>query len=563
MEPDPKLSERRPTMIRFLPTPLPDETLYSIVARFFALCGYSNSKAALRELFGRDTVFPLSCVPGHLEAFARITGIRLSRLISENTAVPYFQPFLSTQTFELLLQRMRHNAGSAIKLGLGLPASRLGAAEPLRYCEECANSDIANYGTGYWHRAHQLPGVLVCPVHGSVLTVFDTAEIAARFALQLPLRLGPSNHLGYRRLFANSEIAALRNLSRDSTELLARNLSPIPPGNLSAIYMHAVARKGWMFGSRRIHPSQIIDHVSETLQALPQVSPFLDLKLQGDDNWAVRLLRAPRGTVHPLKHILLIRTLFDDFAQFVSETKRFHKKPIAASQSSVRGDCHSKRQSALIKSPPCVQDIHSRLESLLVRGDSVADISRAVGFSSASIYRFIQSHKSSHTRRCVSIFNRTRATKRQSVRHLIESAENLTRNALRRSNPGLYMWFYRNDRSWLWKKLKRMQHTQVGQRVNWQKRDMDLAARVQKIVRDLRNEAGRPCRLTQASIARRLNYIALDKNLDKLPKTAQILELNCESRETFRRHRVLWAVKELLTSEGHAALWSVSVVSQR
>ena len=33
----------------------------------------------------------------------------------------------------------------------------------------CIESDTRIYGEPYWHRIHQLPGVYICPIHGSVI----------------------------------------------------------------------------------------------------------------------------------------------------------------------------------------------------------------------------------------------------------------------------------------------------------------------------------------------------------------------------------------------------------
>jgi hypothetical protein len=38
-----------------------------------------------------------------------------------------------------------------------------------RFCPLCLEEDTQKYGEAYWHRIHQTPGVLVCPIHAIAL----------------------------------------------------------------------------------------------------------------------------------------------------------------------------------------------------------------------------------------------------------------------------------------------------------------------------------------------------------------------------------------------------------
>lgn len=38
-----------------------------------------------------------------------------------------------------------------------------------RICQECIEGELRRYGEAYWHRSHLLPGVHVCPIHGTPL----------------------------------------------------------------------------------------------------------------------------------------------------------------------------------------------------------------------------------------------------------------------------------------------------------------------------------------------------------------------------------------------------------
>ncbi len=39
----------------------------------------------------------------------------------------------------------------------------------LKFCPACIEEDTQKYGEPYWHRMHQVPGVLVCTIHSAIL----------------------------------------------------------------------------------------------------------------------------------------------------------------------------------------------------------------------------------------------------------------------------------------------------------------------------------------------------------------------------------------------------------
>lgn len=38
-----------------------------------------------------------------------------------------------------------------------------------RYCADCVEDDVARHRVAYWHRTHQVPGLVFCPEHGARL----------------------------------------------------------------------------------------------------------------------------------------------------------------------------------------------------------------------------------------------------------------------------------------------------------------------------------------------------------------------------------------------------------
>src|SRR3546814_18116907 len=50
----------------------------------------------------------------------------------------------------------------------------------VRYCQACVADDRLAFGDAYWHREHQLPGVIVCNSHGCQLTDSSVCRSSSR-----------------------------------------------------------------------------------------------------------------------------------------------------------------------------------------------------------------------------------------------------------------------------------------------------------------------------------------------------------------------------------------------
>ena len=157
-------------MISIFPEPYPDELVYSLLARYYAYAGYLGYRYAAEDLYTNVAVHPdvEFLNPFSTDAVEAITRNRsMESLIAEHTMFPYYARFLQLErrqrAFQTLLQ-MR----SGIRNDLLIP-KHSGDTRYLRYCPVCTSEDRQAYGETYWHRAHQMQGVDVCPYHGCYL----------------------------------------------------------------------------------------------------------------------------------------------------------------------------------------------------------------------------------------------------------------------------------------------------------------------------------------------------------------------------------------------------------
>jgi hypothetical protein len=151
----------------WFPALLPDELLYSSCARYAELFAFPNKKDVATTLFGRDSITSVPDLPCHLEVLARRLqpelGLSVERLIDAHTLLPLYTPFYPRERIERVREGMR--ADGFVKSLLGLHAQRQQSPESLRYCPACVLEDELVHGVVYWHRVHQVYGVLVCPHH--------------------------------------------------------------------------------------------------------------------------------------------------------------------------------------------------------------------------------------------------------------------------------------------------------------------------------------------------------------------------------------------------------------
>ena len=156
-------------MISFFPAPHPDELLYSIIARYHIRSGNTSAKITLRELFNCNTISAVLDLPCRIDALVGNLPLFIQYgsedLIIGHTLFPYYASFLPDERAEAVLSSMKSNFGGDIHTRTGIMASTIQTPQYIRFCPSCNEEDKCRYGEFYWHRQHQVPGVMVCYKH--------------------------------------------------------------------------------------------------------------------------------------------------------------------------------------------------------------------------------------------------------------------------------------------------------------------------------------------------------------------------------------------------------------
>lgn len=158
-------------------------------------------------------------------------------------------------------------------------------------------------------------------------------------------------------------------------------------------------------------------------------------------------------------------------------------------------------------------------------------------------------------------FEKRRAIRRKRWGRIVLNHPNMSRKDLYRFAPQDYLWLYNKDRAWLMDHLpERRPRKNYGDfRVDWRERDQILKEEVVRAAMDLRQQPGKPKRITIQAISGHIGrvIILVRNSLEKLPETKASLETVLESVEEFRIRRLRYVVRALQEEGKPLSLWRV------
>jgi hypothetical protein len=323
--------------IGHFPTPIPNELLYSICARFGSRVGYSDGKSVLQELFGAATATVVIDLPNRLSKLAAglPAGASLTTncLIDRHTLLPFYSAFIPPERVRQIRKSMGGSSAPAAHMRSGVMASRIPTLDFMRYCSVCLKENEKNFREAFWHRLHQLPGVEVCPSHQVFLENSSVGFRVRRKHIQFipaekATRAMPVRHVD----IEDRDHRALLQLARDAGWLLEH---PSPGINLKTLYtryLRVLVERGLATYTGSIHVKKLLDEFS--IYHSPELLKRLNCEIRGNNieksNWLLRLVRVPRYAQHPLYHLLLIQFLgctVEEFFQLPEELRPFGKSP--------------------------------------------------------------------------------------------------------------------------------------------------------------------------------------------------------------------------------------------
>jgi len=237
-----------------LQRPFPDELLGSVWIRTARRTGLPIRSVARALTNGRKWA-PGFFTAGHLVELACVLGMEPLDLLWEHTVFPYATAFHAPEIFESAVAAAVSTGAAAIGMG-AVTQSASDQVRFRRYCTRCAREERVAWGESYWHRSHNLPGVLMCLKHGNALRQTEVPSGTRAWSSELP------HELGGRRVSEMRPDAFETELARRSVELLQRPQRQ-PIAWEPQMYRAALVDRGLLSPDRQLRASLLADWLRE------------------------------------------------------------------------------------------------------------------------------------------------------------------------------------------------------------------------------------------------------------------------------------------------------------
>jgi len=440
-----------------LPNLLPDETLFSRLVRGLTVLGLPRSSYLRSVLLNsRASVHPyLTC---NLSLIAESTEESADLLYQEQTLFPLFAFYL--RKYAKLIHDSAlssHNAFRHCQL------VNFGEYETLtlKYCSLCAEEDIHNFGSTYWHKCHQIPGLQSCSHHRVYLNCFSLPSRPHVYEGLLPPSNSPSN-------VCTDSAFSFAQYSADMLKLISQE------HQMYNGYNGVLSDKGFMTRQNNIRRQALAARIFQVAKQLGYaVSNLLPSSPNDFKYFSPLLVREP--SQHPFKHLLLSYSLATLNTSNVAcvRVKQSIEKRNRSSESRCREllleglslakiSKITKKSRCYIKSLALKENLPIRLNprkitqevklivlDLAKRGFHRKKIASLLKLSSGSVESIISSFPRlvEHRARCR--FESRRRRHRVTILRYIEAHKILTRQQIKKNCGAAFFWLYHHERDWL------------------------------------------------------------------------------------------------------------------
>ncbi len=280
-----------------LPNHFPDELLFSRLVRLITLSGEGGASFN-RKVFddSRKSIHPF--LTAGLIQLAHSTGDCAEDLLYQQTLAPLFMFFLPNHALRLE-QLMMSSEGAKVIRESQLPSFGGGNTIFLKWCPKCAELDLSLHGVSYWHRAHQIPGIIACHSHGILLGAFS---LGARQRLSSGLL--PDLSGGF--CLASS---AETKVAKFSAELLQMISNKIEYKDIATIYRDKLSDDGLVSYHRRIRMKALMVGFNRFLKGF-ETHANANLPHGVNDYKYISQLLECNSNHHPFRHLLFSTWLF-------------------------------------------------------------------------------------------------------------------------------------------------------------------------------------------------------------------------------------------------------------
>lgn len=153
-------------MITYFPTPYPDESFYSLFARYAVGEGLFSVRYCNEKLHNKQSYTDMNYINDITPEVKRL----LTRdkdwktVIKEHTIYNYMTSFLPADQKKKALECLAQGDDKYRKIIPPFPKYE-GTTNHIKYCPICVKEDREKYGEAYWHREWMIPEIRACYKH--------------------------------------------------------------------------------------------------------------------------------------------------------------------------------------------------------------------------------------------------------------------------------------------------------------------------------------------------------------------------------------------------------------
>ncbi|MCC5450697.1 TnsD family transposase [Rheinheimera sp. UJ51] len=507
------------------PLAFPDEILFSRIVRHFILTGMTIENY-LSSVFDNNkvTIHPyLTAGLAPLSEFSQESPFELMR---DQTLAPLFIHFLPSFQSTISSGLVSSNAAYAIR-ACQLTSVKEKESLSIKFCPQCAIENTQEFGTSYWHRSHQIPGIESCYKHQVWLVhlpLVERSKLSHGFLPQVDISPKQSSLLSY-------ELAkyAASYLNFVSTNNQSFNVKEI---------ITQLDKLGFVTEDGHFRRKRLVEDFYQFTQKMAYKSQHL-LPESSTDFRYVSYLLSGKVSQHPFKYLLLgfwlskhlpceehnVPLPNDSAPADQLESKciaLLHQGESMASVGRLIGKsrCYVKALALRLNIPVNLKPklitevIKSKIMYLAHKGFHRNAIAKRVGISVGSVEQQISTSPELVCWRKQCKHESKRRRYKLQITRFIQRKPKAIRQLIKSSCNAAFFWLYAYEKQWLELHLPKAQKPVPKPRVDWQQRDAMLVEKVKSIMLQHNTQ------LSRTQLDKLLgNHGWLTKNKHKLPLT--------------------------------------------